>query len=87
VTQEEFGPGIDDPISSSTAYSYAEKARPKSMGDWLSTKASELEESFDQSRWAEIERKRLEDERFVEDAQAQRSFVSKPIAIFGRRRR
>ena len=57
------------------------------MGDWLSTKASELEESFDQSRWAEIERKRLEDERLVEDAQAQRSFVSKPIAIFGRRRR
>jgi hypothetical protein len=97
VTQEEYGPGAPtiDPetgeniydISSSTAYSYAEKARPKSMGDWLSTKASELEESFDQSRWAEIERKRLEDERFVEDAQAQRSFVSKPIAIFGRRRR
>ena len=97
VTQEEYGPGAPtiDPetgeniydISSSTAYSYAEQARPKSMEDWFATKATELEESFDQSRWSEIESKRLEDERFLEDARQRQRFVSQPISIFGRRKR
>jgi hypothetical protein len=97
IGQEEYGLGAPtiDPetggniydISSSTAYSYAEQARPKSMEDWFATKATELEESFDQSRWSEIESKRLEDERFLEDARQRQRFVSQPISIFGRRKR
>ena len=83
----EFGEAIDDYTGSSAAYSYAEQARPKSMEDWFATKATELEESFDQSRWSEIESKRLEDERFLEDARQRQRFVSQPISIFGRRKR
>jgi hypothetical protein len=97
VTQEEYGLGAPtiDPetgeniydISSSTAYSYFERDRPKSIADFIASEASQYEENFKQSRLFEEEQERLENERYAEDAKQRQRFVSTPLAIFGRRRR
>ena len=83
----EFGEAIDDPISSSAAYSYFERDRPKTIADFVSSEAAQYESAFEQSPLFTQEQERLENERRYKDTQQKQRFISQPVTIFGRRRR
>ena len=85
--QEEYGPAIDDPTSSSAAYSYFERDRPKTIADFVSSEAAQYESAFEQSPLFTQEQERLENERRYKDTQQKQRFISQPVTIFGRRRR
>ena len=87
----EFGEAIDDPISSSAAYSYFERDRPKTIADFIGSEAAGYESAFKQSPLFTKEQERLERESQIENErqrqERRKKLISQPVAIFGRRQR